>query len=374
MNRAVSEWARNAIPTPSPDDQDSLAKQLGRSYTVYGTLLLLPSLSSDTSPWKSIEQRGHGAQEALFRCIAKHMKITHIATTKPIPPRNDDLQESENVVRSPAKFTPLYGDFGPPMKDDPPTLQDFEAEYWTTAKQNGISQTWAPRRIMFSRGNIKEKARILELPTVAEAVEQGRESGRGCVAVDLYAGIGYFTFSYAKAGVDKVLCWDLNPWSIEGLRRGAVTNKWQALLHDVGSEVSEIAQSDARLLVFNESNECACERVKAMRQYLPPVRHVNCGLLPTSKGSWETAFAVLDSESGGWVHVHENFDQREIEQKSEEVRLEFQRLLDETDKRSGNVALELINRVKTYAPGVYHVVLDIYIPPHSASPGDEAPS
>ena len=38
---------------------------------------------------------------------------------------------------------------------------------------------------------------------------------------DLYAGIGYFAFSYAKAGVGKVLCWEINPWSVDGLRRGA---------------------------------------------------------------------------------------------------------------------------------------------------------
>ena len=374
MNRAVSEWARNVILPLSPDEQDSLTKQLGRSYTVYGTLLLLPNHSSDATAWTLDENRGHEAQRDLFRCIAKHMKITHIATTRPIPPRNDDAQGSENIVRSPSRFTPLYGDFGPPMKDGPPTAQDFEAEYWTTAKQNGISQTWAPRWTMFSRGNIKEKTRILELPTVAEAVEQGTENGRGCAAVDLYAGIGYFTFSYAKAGVAKVLCWDLNPWSIEGLRRGAVPNKWQALLHAGESQVVEMAQSDARLLVFNESNEYAGERMKAMRQYLPPIRHVNCGLLPTSRGSWATAFTVLDPEMGGWVHVHENFDQREIEQKSEEVRLEFQRLLGPRGIEVGTVILESINRVKTYAPGVYHVVLDIYIPPHPTAPGDVAPS
>lgn len=371
MNRAVSDWARSTTPPISQDEQASLTKQLGRSYTIYGTLLLLPSLSSDATPWSLVEERGHKAREELFKCITERMKVTHIATTNPIPPRNEDAEGSENIIRAPAKFTPLYGDFGPPMTDGPPTSEDFEAEYWVTAKQNGISQTWAPRWTMFSRGNVKEKARILELPAVSEAVLEGEESGRGCAAVDLYAGIGYFTFSYAKAGVEKVLCWDLNPWSIEGLRRGATANKWRALLHEDGSVEADMAQSNARLLVFNESNEHARKRVKGMSQHLPPIRHVNCGLLPTSRGSWQTALELLDADLGGWVHVHENFDQREIEQKSEKVRLEFQRLLGSNEEQEGTVVLESITRVKTYAPGVYHVVLDIYIPPHPAS---KAPS
>src|SRR5690606_6675835 len=42
-------------------------------------------------------------------------------------------------------------------------------------------------------------------------------------AVDLYAGIGYFAFSYARLGL-RVLCWEVNPWSVEGLRRGAEAN------------------------------------------------------------------------------------------------------------------------------------------------------
>lgn len=35
---------------------------------------------------------------------------------------------------------------------------------------------------------------------------------------DFYCGIGYFSLSYLRNGA-KVLCWELNPWSIEGFRR-----------------------------------------------------------------------------------------------------------------------------------------------------------
>ena len=64
-------------------------------------------------------------------------------------------------------------------------------------------QTWAPKHTMFSRGNIKEKARVLNLAKQPTAgLEPGLENTdpeARTMAVDLYAGIGYFTFSYAAS-------------------------------------------------------------------------------------------------------------------------------------------------------------------------------
>lgn len=363
----MKEWAEKMDGKPPPDATGELSKQLGKSYTIYGSMLILPSRLLESGLWKLVTDQGPGAEKRFFECVAKHSRISHIACTKPIP-FHKDSSHSENIVRSPSNFTPLFGDFGPNTASQPPTTADIESAYWVTAKQNGIAQTWAPRWTMFSRGNISEKQRLLELPSVQASVEEGKRDSRGCAAVDLYAGIGYFTFSYLKAGFSKVLCWDLNPWSTEGLRRGAAANKWNSLSSDEKSDLTNMAKSDCRCLIFNESNEYAQAKIDSMRVDLPPIRHVNCGLLPTSKGSWDTAFAVLDPTLGGWVHVHENFEQSEIEQKAEEVRSAFQSKLDAwRSKKDREVKLEYINRVKTYAPGVYHVVLDIYVPPRQPS-------
>jgi len=219
---------------------------------------------------------------------------------------------------------------------------------------------------MFSRGNISEKARLLGLHSVAEAVVRGREDGgEGCTAVDLYVGIGYFAFSYAKAGVEKVLGWDLNAWSCEGLRRGARANGWKAVVLDgEDAGLREVVEDhETTFIVFNESNEYAVARVDSMRSRLPPVRHVNCGLLPTSRGSWGTAVQVLDQRLGGWIHVHENFAINEIEERAEEVRAEIESSLVQSHNRGRSVEVEHVNRLKSYAPGVIHCVLDIYIPP-----------
>jgi tRNA G37 N-methylase Trm5 len=57
-------------------------------------------------------------------------------------------------------------------------------------------------QLIRAAGNIKEKARILGLPK-----HHLEKFPTPVTVVDMYAGIGYFSFSYAKAGVDVVLCW-----------------------------------------------------------------------------------------------------------------------------------------------------------------------
>lgn len=364
LDRATLKWS-GSLPQPLEQEaRDHLTRKLS-SYTIYGSMLLLPAEATQLLTQDQLMTHGQDALLNLFSHLAAELKITNIAINSAIPSQSNDLSDSSNAVRSPINFQPVYGDFGPDSYTSPtPSQQDLDAAYWVTAKQNGIHQTWAPRWTMFSRGNISEKARLLELDSVRTAVADGR----GCAAVDLYAGIGYFTFSYLKAGVSKVVCWDLNPWSIEGLRRGAKANKWQAVTHTEEASVEDMARGDCRLLVFEESNEQATERLRAMRQHLPPIRHVNCGLLPTSRGSWETAFLALDPELGGWVHVHENFEHSAMEDLAEGVRKQFQQMLEaaKAAEAVGEVVLEGIHQVKTYAPGVWHVVLDIYVPPHPA--------
>jgi len=153
------------------------------------------------------------------------------------------------------------------------------------------------------------------------------------------------------------------------------------------------------------------------------IRHVNLGLLPTSRGAWDPAVEVLDFDLGGWIHVHENVKDGNIETKMNEVVTTFQELVDKRDwratskgvgridrsgtesdaewedvmegiemewvdvrtetraqsdlesesenrggemmggRRKGKVACVHVERVKTYAPGVWHVVFDIWVPP-----------
>ncbi|KAF2482898.1 S-adenosyl-L-methionine-dependent methyltransferase [Neohortaea acidophila] len=349
MDRAIAQWLQQ---TGQPA---SKLPTLKLPYTIYGHLLLLSQTAFTSPEWKQVKHELNNDLSTLYPILATHLKITHIAINSAIPPSVSDNvnHEEDNILRSPSNLNPIYGDFGPNTASSHPTNSDFTAAFWTTAKQNGIQQTWTPRWTMFSRGNVSEKARLLDLPSVHLAVEEGKASGAGSCAVDLFVGIGYFAFSYLKAGVRVVVGWDLNPWSVEGLRRGAEANGWD---EQVGEAVS--AGGEARLLVFNEGNENAGRRIGEMRARLPPVRHVNCGLLPTSRASWRTAVEVLDPELGGWVHVHENFAVAEIESRAEDVREAFQGLCGGREVR-----IDHVNRLKSYAPGVMHCVIDLHVSP-----------
>lgn len=332
-----------------------------KKHVIYGDMLLLSTRPAALGALSVLFHGNEDESQKLFAEICKIKKVSRIAINQPIPlsTKTDGVATTaENMLRSPLDFTPLYGDFGPSGASSPASRADYDEAYWVTARQNGIAQTWAPRWTMFSRGNISEKARLLSLTSVLQAVDEGE-----CSAVDLYAGIGYFAFCYIKSGVTKVLCWELNEWSCEGLRRGADANRWRHKTVDPVAEVKDVARSTEQIIIFQESNEHALGRLQ-QTENLPPVRHVNCGLLPTSKLSWPIAIHSLSPELGGWVHVHENFALADIETSAESVRQTFQQMLTALAAHHGEVVLEGIHRVKSYAPSVWHCVLDIYVPPY----------
>ena len=187
---------------------------------------------------------------------------------------------------------------------------------------------------MFSRGNISEKKRVFSFPNVEDQE-----------VADLFVGIGYFAFSYLKAGAKRVWGWDLNAWSVEGLRRGADMNGWRCVVQ------GGVGLSDARIVVFNEDNGLATKRLK---EYGVKVRHVNLGLLPSSRDAWRIATEILDEE--GWIHVHGNCRDSEIEQWSKVVVEEFRVLF------GSAWTVEMVDRfrVKEFGPAVGHWVLDLH--------------
>ncbi|KAF2703211.1 hypothetical protein K504DRAFT_463608 [Pleomassaria siparia CBS 279.74] len=420
--RALSE-ALAALPEPLLASLDltvtCLVSSFPETYSVYKPLLLLPAHAFSAQPWAKL-LAAHPSDSPVFAAswlhVAKSVGTTHVAMNAGIPPkthsivattdgRSDDADKA-NILRSPVNLTPVYGSFGPaptPQTLSCPTPEDFAAALWVTSVQNGIHQIWAPLYTMFSRGNIREKTRLLTHPSVLSAVSEGKGEGSTCTstskvgqgeqrfgtaigqgstAVDLYAGIGYFAFSYKRAGISKVLCWELNPWSIDGLVRGAKVNGWSSTIFTTLPDTPEECQNwasttpDADFLIFQQSNEEAIRAISQLAwegpsqhgRWIPPIRHVNCGFLPTSQRSWPTAVRVIDSRLGGWIHAHENVGVHDIETRKEEIVLEMQRVLDLWDADKGTcgryrkwVRCEHVERVKTYAPGVVHVVFDIWV-------------
>ncbi|KAL9122804.1 MAG: hypothetical protein Q9187_000649 [Circinaria calcarea] len=347
---------RSSLPTPVTQ----LVSILPASYTIYPPLLLLPPPAFTRPPWpKLLDTILKPYLLALYLLLCQTLHVTHIARNAPIPllSTSTEANPSPNILRAPIALTRLHGDFGPPGLLPSPSA--FTAAFWVSTRQHSIYQTWAPLYTMFSRGNISEKARILAMPELSTE-RLGYEPAESS-AVDLYAGIGYFAFCYAKRGVGRVFCWEISGWSVEGLRRGAEGNGWRIRMVE-GEERCE--GSREKLVVFAEDNRRAGERMRSMRGRIPPVRHVNCGFLPSSEGSWETAVDVLDPVEGGWVHAHENIAIEDIEARRDQIVKLFERLLIEHGaKPHRTVECQHLEKVKSYAPGVMHCVLDIYIGP-----------
>ena len=368
LARTVHNWLLSLpslqLSTPA-DDLISLARW---SYLICPPLLLLPATTFSAPPWHDLLSRLPKAQlMELYASICTVFNTTHLALDGPIPSTSSI---GINVLRSPSNLTPLYGNFGPALPSSPehsPSTGDFENAFWCSTSQNGITQTWAPRYTMFSRGNLSEKKRVLELQSL-KMEGLGEAHPRETSAVDLYAGIGYFAFSYVKAGVGKVLCWVLNPWCVEGMRRGAEENDWGCRIFRDGNDGLDPRnggkQGSERLLVFQENNEKASEMIRRMRDHVPPVRHVNCGLLPTSSGSWAIAVQALDPVQGGWIHAHENVRTRDIEHRKGAIVERFKTLahVHHGSQRFG-IACSHVETVKSYGPGIKHMVFDIAILP-----------
>lgn len=366
---------------------DALVNGFPEAYSIYTPLLLLPSntLSKD---WISLIANHPHTLEPVWSHIASAMRCTHMALNSPIPASNSTSPahalDAENVIRSPVNITPLYGCLGPAPTAQTlrsPSTTDFAAALWVTTRQNGIVQSWAPLYTMFSRGNVKEKARVLHLPSVRSSVD----TDGGAVAVDLYAGIGYFSFSYRRAGMKRVLCWELNPWSVEGLCRGAALTGWTTRVFtpaDVPLEDAADSEWDVwrdgvigaceDFWIFAMSNETADRILACLKEFLPPIRHVNLGLLPVSRPSWPCAVRAVNAKLGGWVHAHENVGVDEMDEREAEVERYFQEMSDEcaSEDKVGRqqvreerkVQVEHVERVKMYAPGVVHAVFDVHIP------------
>lgn len=321
----------------SADAVSALLANIPRKWSTYHPMVLFGSGTFDSDIWT--EALATVDRKRFFSVLREAFPatITHFAVNRPII--------EQDVMRRPFNLVPLYGDFGPDPNDslfDHPLPDDLEDAFWCHVVQNGIYQTWAPRYTMFSRGNIKEKKRILDTCTRL----------KGQTVLDLYAGIGYFTLSYL-ANSATVMCWELNPWSIEGLIKGLAENghKYAVVRENeplLMKDLHQLQQDGVKAFIFHESNEHALARLATWGKL--PVTHVNLGLLPSLKPLWPIVRAVRDhwSTTPMTVHVHENVHVDQIDA-----------LKTELEQFYADAKAVHVEKVKTFAPDVWHVVVDV---------------
>lgn len=185
-------------------------------------------------------------------------------------------------------------------------------------RENGCLFEMDVSKSMFSKGNKAEKARLASLIKPGETV------------IDMFAGIGYWTIPIAKfTGAKKVFAIDINAEAADFLERNA-------LLNGVRERV-EILKGDCR--DFAGKLENTADRII-----------MGC-LFETEKF---LPAALKMAKDGCIIHFHRNADMENIGR--------IKAGIIETAGKSGyEVQVLSTVKVKSYAPKIWHVVMDLRV-------------
>ena len=216
---------------------------------------------------------------------------------------------------------------------------------WITVTEHKICQSFDLTRVMFSRGNVTEKKRFGSLVQPGERV------------LDMYAGIGYYTLPALVHGKAKhVTACEWNPHALNALRYNLKANRVdaQSTVLEGDCRVSLralIAQSDGNATEGN----CQFDRI-------------SLGLLPSSEGGWAIAVTCLCNNFGGWLHVHANVLTVERQNWTHWLCLSLIQIVkrDHPHRKNWHAVCTHVEKVKSFAPKVDHVVADVFVgPSHS---------
>jgi len=198
--------------------------------------------------------------------------------------------------------------------------------------ENGIRYQLDPRSIMFSSGNVEERMGIVENINEGPKPPRMVSAGKGEVVVDMFAGIGYFSLPIAKRCEVKVVhAIEKNPESFEYLLKNIKLNSVVDRIKPVLGDNREVDPKE-------------------------PADRVIMGYVGGTVEFLDRAVELISSE-GAIIHLHDT------------VRVEDGHtwLSSEAEKRLGDLGwkMELLEhrKVKSYAPRIDHIVIDLMVTP-----------
>jgi len=187
----------------------------------------------------------------------------------------------------------------------------------TIHKENNYLYKLDTVKLMFSKGNIKERARVAKLVKPDETI------------IDMFAGIGYFSIPIARNCPDcKIISIELNPTAVKYLRENCRLNKVKNIRIVSGDcrEVGKLFQSKAKRIIM--------------------------GYLPHTYRFLPAAFEMLGAE--GTIHYHDTFGEDELWKRPLDI---LKMYAERAGYRMGKVLRKV--KIKQYSPKVWHVVLDV---------------
>ena len=184
----------------------------------------------------------------------------------------------------------------------------------TIHKENGCLFKLDLSKVMWSKGNNNERLRIAKL------VEDNE------VVLDMFAGIGYFSIPIGvHSNAKRIYSIEINPNSYFYLCENIKLNKLDNITPILGDCMVHAPKYKADRIIMGY--------VKTTHHYLN--------------------VAINSLNEGGILHYHETVPEK----------LMNTRPLERIISQAGNREVELLklNKIKKYAPGVEHVVLDVKV-------------
>lgn len=225
--------------------------------------------------------------------------------------QGNDFEEmsKRHKVKTIMKIDHIQGTKREPVYE---VLYGHETE--TVNKENGCLFKLDLSKVMWSKGNNNERLRIAKLVEDDETV------------IDMFAGIGYFSIPIGvHANAKEIISIEINPNSYHFLCENIKLNKLNNITPVLGDCRDETPKFKADRIIMGY--------VKTTHHYLNA--------------------AIGSLKEGGILHYHETVPEKIMNTRPVE------RIKSQADGRE--VELLKINKIKKYAPGVEHVVVDARI-------------
>jgi len=218
-----------------------------------------------------------------------------------------------SVLRAKAVLRDVGGVSGEYRK---PVLRKIVGDDTVTVHvENGIKFRFDVSEIMFSSGNMEERVRMAELRCDGETV------------VDMFAGIGYFSIPLAVyQKPSRVVACEVNPVAHAYLKENIRMNGVYGIIEPVLGDNRDLPGTDF-------ADRVIMGYVKTTHEFLP------------------TALRLI--KSGGMIHYHETCPNGLLPHRP------VQRIKE--NAKGCRVEVERLKEIKSYAPGISHVVVDARI-------------
>ncbi len=189
----------------------------------------------------------------------------------------------------------------------------------TIHKENGILYKLDVSKIMFSKGNLSERKRLLN------------EIGKNEIVLDMFAGIGYFSLGIAKHHPDvKIYSIEKNPTAFKYLNENIELNG----IHNIISIMGD-------------------NRDENLMKNIPKVDRILMGYFPNTENFLPTALQYI--KNGGVIHFHNTYREDELWKFAED---QVKGIINNYNFKP-KIILE--KKVKSFAPKIYHIVMDVKV-------------